>query len=383
MNNESQRNKKFVFINTHYHPINTNLFKILKRAFTEYEIDFIDLVEIIKSNRALVVLNFFASLWEYRSGLITGHWKVKEAFFRCSYLHKRIKKIIRPLLDNKGYEFTFQTNSIFNTSIPGVPHFIYTDHTYLANLGYPNFDKKKLVSKKTLELEKKIYEDTLLNFTYSTNVANSIINDYGISSEKVKCVYAGSNVPLENFEKYNNSSEDKYKRKNILFVGIDWERKGGPDVIRAFERVLEKHPDASLTIAGANPKVTLKNVEVIGKVPVEKLPEYYSKASLFCMPTKLEPFGIVFVEAMLYKLPIVSSRIGALPDFVTEGENGYLIEPGDVEALTNALIKLLDDSDKCRQFGERGYILAVEKYTWEKVGERLKKFILEAINKNS
>ncbi len=371
--------KKIAFINTHYHPINENLLRIFKENFPDYEIDFIDLVKIIKKNYLIQLLNLLFILIEFNKGLFKGTWKIKEAFFRTTFIHKRMKKKINAILKSGDYEFSFQTNSLFDTSLKGLPHFIYTDHTNMANLGYPHFKKEKLVPEKIIELEKKIYQNALRSFTYSTNVANSISNHYGIDSSKVKCVYAGSNVPVDGLSKKNDDSNEKYINKNILFVGIDWVRKGGPDLISSFEKILEIHPDASVTIIGAEPSIDIKNVKVIGRIPVDKLPEYYAKASIFCLPTKLEPFGIVFVEAMMYKLPIVSTRIGALPDFVTVGENGYLIDPGNIEQLTNALLDLLNDSEKCERFGQRGYEIASEKYTWNKVGERLKENIISAL----
>jgi glycosyltransferase involved in cell wall biosynthesis len=100
------------------------------------------------------------------------------------------------------------------------------------------------------------------------------------------------------------------------------------------------------------------------------------KSSIFCLPTKREPFGIVFIEAMMHKLPIVSNKIGALPDFVTDNENGFLVDAGDVEALAEALIKLLDNPEICKNFGEKGYSKVANTYTWEKVGERLRDNIL-------
>jgi glycosyltransferase involved in cell wall biosynthesis len=114
---------------------------------------------------------------------------------------------------------------------------------------------------------------------------------------------------------------------------------------------------------------------VLGKIPVGEVSRYYKNASVFCMPTKREPFGLVFLEAMLYKLPVVATNIGAIPDFVTDNVNGYLVKSGNNAQLSASLIKLLDDPEKCRIFGEKGYNLVIEKYTWEKVGKRMKEHI--------
>jgi glycosyltransferase involved in cell wall biosynthesis len=67
--------------------------------------------------------------------------------------------------------------------------------------------------------------------------------------------------------------------------------------------------------------------------------------------------------------------VGAIPDFVQDGWNGYLVEPGEVEALAEALSKLLDHPERRREFGERGFVLARERYSWEAVGQSLRQHI--------
>ena len=159
---------------------------------------------------------------------------------------------------------------------------------------------------------------------------------------------AGCNTPIHDID----LKRKDYNTKTILFVGVTWERKGGPELVKAFEKVLRVHPDARLVIVGYKPKVDLPNVQIIGRLTVDELVPYYQQASIFCLPTKLEPFGIVFVEAMAFGLPLVAPRTGAVPDFVEDGRNGFMVEPGDIDALAEALIKLLDDPQLCRKFGE-------------------------------
>ena len=90
------------------------------------------------------------------------------------------------------------------------------------------------------------------------------------------------------------------------------------------------------------------------------------------MPSRNEPFGIVFVEAMAYALPIVAARIGALPDMVRDGENGFLIEPGNVEELTKALDQLLSSEQNRKKFGKQSWQMARDRYNWQSVGSLLR-----------
>ena len=100
------------------------------------------------------------------------------------------------------------------------------------------------------------------------------------------------------------------------------------------------------------------------------------QASVFCVPTTLEPFGIVFLEAMAHKLPVVATNIGAIPDFVVEDRNGYLVEPNNSEQLSEKIIYLISSPIKCKAFGEFGHRLFWERYTWEKTGIRIRENIM-------
>jgi glycosyltransferase involved in cell wall biosynthesis len=93
------------------------------------------------------------------------------------------------------------------------------------------------------------------------------------------------------------------------------------------------------------------------------------RASIFCLPTRREAFGIAFIEALAHGLPVIGPSLGAIPDFIEDGKSGYLTPPGDLAALTTALELLLDDPGRRRRFGERGRRMA-ERYTWpQAVGE--------------
>jgi glycosyltransferase involved in cell wall biosynthesis len=206
----------------------------------------------------------------------------------------------------------------------------------------------------------------------SNNISESIVNQYGVGRERVECVYCGSNVG-EVAEA--SLTHDRFDNKNVLFVGVDWERKGGPQLAKAFTLVLKAHPDATLTIVGCSPRLQLPNCTVVGRVPLQEVYAYYQKSSIFCLPTLEEPFGIAFIEAGNFGLPIVTTNIGAIPDFVMDGANGYMVEPNNIQQLSDTLIKLLDDPYARMRFGIKNYNTMREKYTWEKTVYRMKESI--------
>jgi glycosyltransferase involved in cell wall biosynthesis len=202
----------------------------------------------------------------------------------------------------------------------------------------------------------------------SSNISKSIIEDYSCSPGKVACVCCGSNVQVKENEIFDNN---RFSRKNILFVGLDWHRKGGPVLAEAFKTVVATYPDATLTVVGCKPRLDLPNCSVLGKIDLPEVKKYFNKASVFCLPTTNEPFGVVFLEAMAHKLPVVATNIGAIPDFIHEGKNGHLVDPNNSLQLSDALIKLLGSEEKCRTYGEYGSRLFWDRYTWEKTGLKL------------
>ena len=277
-----------------------------------------------------------------------------------------------------NYAFSFQMQSLFDASTPGLAHFVYTDHTHLENRHYTTTGAPNLYSPAWIELERQIYQNAAITFLRSSNVRRSLIEEYGCPPEKAVLVYAGSNAKVSPVKTKNTD----YTKPAILFVGLDWKRKGGQDLVEAFKLVREKFPGASLTIVGADPDLQVPGCKVVGKVPPEALDRYYQEASLFCLPTYLEPFGIVFIEAMTAHLPIVATRVGAIPDFVEEGRNGFLVEPGDIPGLANSLLRLLENPALCRSFGEASFQLTRDRYSWEAVGDQFKQNILRVLDQS-
>lgn len=360
-----------------YSNINNFVYEILKSEYPECKIETIDTWELIKHKTSIhhFFLNCYFFMKEYGIEIIQGHKKWKDSaqwFFATSYISMLITKKIRKICNGKEYRFSFQTQSLFNGKVGKSPNYIYTDHTTKTNLLYPGINAHQYMRSKRFikKSEIKAYQNATMIFTFGSLVAYSLINQYQIPKEKVLAVYSGSNV------KYNTPvNNEKYYSKNILFVGVDWERKGGPVLLEIFEKILAKHPDASLTIVGCSPKnITLPNCNIVGKIPVEQVSKYYNQASIFCLPTMREPFGIVFVEAMSFRLPIVANNIGSIPDMVKNDFNGYLIDNNVID-YADAICKLLDNPVSCSEMGENGYQLAQSNFTWNIVGQKIKSHI--------
>ena len=201
-------------------------------------------------------------------------------------------------------------------------------------------------------------------------------------------------LPARNFPNYASGTwgpkesdqlleNDGYRNRTVLFIGIDWERKGGPELVAAFERLLARIPGARLRIVGASPKIAHPQIEVLGRVPLDRVKQLITQASVLCLPSRFEPFGIAVLEAFALKVPAVVTRIGALEHLVADGQTGRVVPPGDIAALAAALADLLADPEKCRRYGETGHRFALEHFTWEAVGKKFRAEIMPLLGERA
>ena len=200
--------------------------KFLAEQFPEYEVETIDLVEdILLRHKFIVALNCLLTLARYGWGTALGRREFRDYFYRTPFVFGAIKRLIAKHLASRASEFafSFQTQSLYDASIPGVPHFVYSDHAHLANLYYPGFPRNRLCSPRWIELEKTIYQNATKTFVMSRQVARSVVEQYGCAPEKVACVFGGYNFEMKPIPLRN----DSYSNKQILFVGVDWSEKAG------------------------------------------------------------------------------------------------------------------------------------------------------------
>ncbi len=346
------------------------ILKEIKQNFREYEIVVIDIWEDIILKYDLI--NMIYALLSYNVRLLSHNKTLLGAIVRNYYFYTIVRKRLLKILSGENYSFTIQLQSIFDAHIPGIPHFIYTDHSHLAARLYPDFRKTELYSKRWIKLEQQIYKNATTVYVQGNHVKSSLVDFYGIDEDKVVVAGAGSNSkPKEELSFI--SALDRYSNKTILFVGNEWERKGGPQLYTAFLEVLKRIPDAQLIIIGCTPNLKHAQCKELGYLSMEELEYYYNTSSVFCTPSKKEPFGYVFLEAYKYKLPIVARRIGAMPDIIVDNETGFIVD--SQKELVDRLILLLSNPIMTQAFGQRGYEKITNYFTWELTINRISKDI--------
>jgi glycosyltransferase involved in cell wall biosynthesis len=354
--------------------VNEMVEKILAREFPSLEVETIDVFTDLVNTKDLATI--FHTIKDYGKQLLQRKLSIGNRRLYTKHLFGKIRAAILQRLTGQDYLFTFQTQSLFDASLPGTPHFLYTDHTALVNLTYEGFDRQSLPSSEWIECEREIYHNATLNFTMSENVADSIVKDYGFNADRVANVLCG---PCLNISPAAVFDDARYRRQKILFVGVEWDRKGGPTLESAFKLVLKKFPNATLDVVGCSPQLTTPNCNVVGKIPLVEVSKYYQNASVFCLPTRFDPNPNVCFEAMAHQLPVISTKGGSRSEFIIEGKNGYLVEVDNPQQLADKAIELLASPQKCQAFGECGHQMVWDKYTWEKTGAKIKQNIAKFI----
>ena len=212
--------------------------------------------------------------------------------------------------------------------------------------GWELFNLQDLYKRK--EWQMKVYEKCAGVFTMSRWLADSLIRDTGLLPEKIHVVNAGVNVKpvVTNIVIEPNSKKDKI----ILFIGRRFFRKGGKLVVKAFQ-LLRKSYSSNIKLIIAGPQSwplrekIPEGVIFLGDATWETLRKYYMMADVFCMPSYFEGFGIVFAESLSYGIPCIGRNIQAMPEIITPGVNGYLLNNENEEELAMLLVKVLEDDE--------------------------------------
>jgi glycosyltransferase involved in cell wall biosynthesis len=374
-----EQKRKLVFIKSGLFSYTNTLVRTqLEARFPELEVEVIDLwPDIIRLHRAHFLIGLAQAAAFYARWIVAQPHALRLFALRTPYLFRKVRQLIRERIAPQAGEcrFTFQTQSIFDASVPGIPHFVFTDHTHLANLRYPAFRREDLFPPRWTSLEREIYQHARHIFVMSEHVRDSLCEDYGVEGERVTTVYGGSNVDPSPVALDNAG----YGNRTVVFVGVEWDRKGGPILAEAFSRLRQDLPDARLIVIGCRPNLRQPWCEEVGKVPREEVKRHLVRGSVFCLPTRIEPFGIAVLEAFYHRLPAVVSKVGAMPTLVRHGESGLVVPPDDPAALAVALRELLVNPEKCRRFGEAGLRDVSERYSWPIVGEKIRAGIERAL----
>jgi glycosyltransferase involved in cell wall biosynthesis len=284
---------------------------------------------------------------------------------------KYVKKIIQK--NQKKYDLIYQIGGLWNP-IPNdcsIPHVLTIDYTSKLSERRKSEWMRKPGDESNFwyKEEKKLFNSTDFICATTKNAKNSLINDYSIPSEKIKVVGPGLSEPFDDF---NDFKLPDYQGEKILFIGKGYKGKGLDTLIRAFRQIRNELPKSRLLIVGPTKKIEGDGIEYFGRIADKrKIIDLYYSASVFVMPSIFEPVGQVFLEAMSCKLPCIGTSVDAMPELIKNNETGFIVSPGDIDALAHKIITILTNPDLAKNMGAKGYKRLKEKFTWDVVGKKI------------
>jgi N-acetyl-alpha-D-glucosaminyl L-malate synthase BshA len=148
------------------------------------------------------------------------------------------------------------------------------------------------------------------------------------------------------------------------------------DCVEILAKIKQQGANAKLVLVGDGPERSAvfyradqlgvtDDVIAVGKQA--NIADYLGVADVFLLPSELESFGLAALEALACEVPVIATRIGGIPEVVTEGETGYLSDVGDTTKMSEDTMRLLNDEDLRRAFGEKGREQAMQRYGSDKI----------------
>jgi glycosyltransferase involved in cell wall biosynthesis len=202
------------------------------------------------------------------------------------------------------------------------------------------------VARAWIHRQKRIYDRAMACCVASHWAAESLL-EYGVDPARIRVVGFGCNIKVD-------VTERDWSVPRFLFVGLDWKRKNGDAVVRAFGRLRDELPLARLDLVGSHPDVDSPGVTCHGPLrldqPAERsrFDDLLKTATCLALPSTYEPFGIVYAEAGWAGVPSIGTRVGGAPDAI--GEGGIVVDPYSPEQIYKAM-HAVSDPDMARTLG--------------------------------
>ncbi len=286
-------------------------------------------------------------------------------FFRALRLHRRLG--VRPM-------------RVLHTGTLGMPllwrsrrqpNYLFCDTTWhLASLHSPDLATLGPGLRRLAEwLDRRSYHQMAHIFAIGQHVRDDLISHYGVSADRVTAVGTGRG----SIEPYRGPK--RYDDGQILFVAkLRAQEKGVDLLVRGFELAVARNPTLKLLLIGREDfqqYTRIPNVTARAFVSQAELQQAFEQAALFAMPARYEPWGLVYLEALACRTPILAMARNAGPEFCDNGRCGFLLEREDPEAVAILLLAALGNPARLAAMGEHGQRMALERYRWDVTMDRI------------
>ncbi len=290
------------------------------------------------------------------------------------------------LLPPGAFDLVHTTNIPFESMIAaaadyaervGIPHMI-TPFTHLGEPGDRNISRYYTM-RHQLDLERRAHRVIV-----QTRLERDFLADLGIPPRKMERVGVGVNP----YDVVGGNGE-RFRRKYgvegpiVYYIGAAAYDKGTAHTIEAMQRVWQQGCDATFLMAGSTmldkfksfyealPGDVRDRCRWLGFLSDEDKRDLHAAGTVFCMPSRTDSFGIVYLEAWLNGVPVIGARAGGVPEIITDGSDGYLVDFGDASALATRIQMLLERPDLAAEMGQAGRRKVLAEHTWDHKISRL------------
>lgn len=309
----------------------------------------------------------------------------KNGNLRLTTIFAKLKgKQVTKRLKEKKYDIVYfhdiELAAYTKTDIPKRVYF--SDATFHLMVDYYLFNLTKSTIETGNKLQRRSLENCNVNVFASNWAMRDAVDYYHVPKENCHLGYLGASVDTKEFKKQKHDSNIV----NLLFVGVDWVRKGGEIAVECTKLLNEKDPSKKyiLHFVGCNPPYQIKDehIKFYGflnrNIPeqAQLMISLREQADLFVLPTRAECAGIVFCESSAYGIPSITFDTGGIGDYVINGENGYRLPMGSkAEDFANKIFEILSDSEKLEYMQKKAAEMYNERMNWDSLGDRLKELI--------
>lgn len=313
-------------------------------------------------------------------------FEVKEMFYNFRFYNelKNIVKTEHPDILHERYSLFNYSGVKFakKTRIPIVLEvnapLIYERNTY-GKLRFYHIAKR---------IEKKIFHGANAIVVVSA-ILKKYIMEIGVPEDKVHVVPNGVDISKFNPKINGDEIRKRYKLDKKIIVGFTGSLKpwhGVDSLIKIVQSTIKRNPDLHFLFVGTGPlEESLKqyvltnnlmaDVTFTGGLPFQDIPKYIGAMDIAVAPyPKLDNFyysPIKIFEYMASGKPVIASKIGQIENIIEHNKTGILVEPGNIDELTDNILKLSCDNDLRKKLGENAFEKVKSEYTWEKNAERI------------
>jgi glycosyltransferase involved in cell wall biosynthesis len=207
-------------------------------------------------------------------------------------------------------------------------------------------------------------------FTFGAYVRDNLIRHYGLPPHRVTAVGSGMGA----IEPY--AGPKSFDKPRLMFVAKHlFQAKGGLLLLDAFELARRRRPDLNLTIigdersrsfVGERPGITFHAF-----LPWSALQQLYRDSALLVQPMLNDPWGQVYLEAMVSRTPVMGLNRHGLPEIVDGGRHGFLVDRAEPAALAEAILCAVSDPERLERMATAAQRHVLENYSWKRVAERI------------